>query len=272
MKTLSNHTILFDAECPMCRTISKGLVKSGLSTEEASVSYQQFPEMVCPMLDRQRAANEIALINNDTGEVSYGVESLFKLLATSYPRLRPLLSFAPFIWFMSKIYALIAFNRRIIVPPPEKGDRFSIQPTFRLDYRLAYLVLCWLMVASVFTAYLRLPGMLPSFGNPYSLYPLMAGLPIFQGVILHFINKDKVWSYLGNLMTILAGASLLLLPVLLLAPWIGQAPLFYQLFLSLILILMLAEHFRRSKGLQMGAMATLTGALYILICFILFHS
>lgn len=272
MKTLKNHTILFDAECPMCRVISKGLVKSGLSSEEASTAYQQYPEATCPMLDRQRAANEIALIDHETGEVSYGVESLFKLLAASYPRLRLLFSFAPFIWLMSKVYAFIAFNRRVIVPPPDKADRFSLQPTFRLDYRLAYLVITWLVAVSIFSAYTQLPGIRFFSEGSYSPFIVLAGLPLFQGVLFGFIDKDKVWSYLGNLMTVLAGASVLLLPVLLLARWINMAPLFYQLYIAFVLILMFLEHQRRSYSLKMGLKPTLTGTLYMLLSCILFSS
>ena len=271
MKTLKNHTILFDAECPMCRVISKGLVKSGLSSEEATVSYQQYPEMVCPMLDRQRAANEIALINDETGEVSYGVESLFKLIAASYPRLRTVFSFAPFIWLMSKMYALIAFNRRVIVPPPERTDRFSIQPTFRLDYRLAYLALTWIIATSILSEYVRFPGVLPPSGTPYSVHFILAGLLFFQGAIICVFDKSKVWDYLGNMMTIATGGSILLLPVLLLAPWIGLAPHFYQLWLAVASLLVLWEHSRRNKALKLGAIPGLTGLLYLLLSVYMFY-
>lgn len=270
METLKNHTILFDAECPMCRVISRRLVKSGLTSEDGTVSYQEFPEMVCPMLDRQRAADEIALINNETGEVSYGVESLFKLLSASYPLLRPLLSCRPLIWLMSKLYIFIASNRRVIVPPTERGESSGIQPTFRLGYRLAYLLLTWMVAASIFSPYLRLLIGLSFFAYPYSVHLILVGLLLFQGAVVYFIEKSKVWDYLGNLMTVTAAGALLLLPLLILPPWIGQATLFYQLSLVIVVLLMLAEHVRRSKGLKLGIVPGLSCLLFLLLAAFLF--
>jgi predicted DCC family thiol-disulfide oxidoreductase YuxK len=269
MKTLKNHTLLFDAECPMCRAISRGLVKSELTSEDGTVSYQEFAETACPILDRQRAADEIALINEDTGEVSYGVESLFTLLAASYPFLRPLLTFRPFIWIMSKLYRLIASNRRVIVPP-DRASPFSIQPTFRLGYRLAYMALCWLIAASILPAYSNLLAEISFPDSPYMVHLMLAGLLLVQGVVVFCVTARKAWDYLGNLMTITAGGSLLLLPALIIAPWIGQHPTFLQLWTIAVAFLALCEHNRRCKGLELGTVPSLTWILYFLLVFYIF--
>ena len=162
MKTLKFHLILFDAECPMCRMYTHAFVKTGMLDNDGRAAYQELPAQACPMLDRQRAVNEIALVNQDTGEVTYGIESLFKVFAVSIPVLKPLFVFRPFVWLMSKIYAFIAFNRRVIIPAPVAANSFELQPTFKLNYRLAYLFFTWLLTAIVLSAYARLmPGLLP---------------------------------------------------------------------------------------------------------------
>ena len=90
MNTLKNHQILFDAECPMCKVYTQLFVSTGMLDVKGRAAYQEIPAQACPMLDRQRAANEIALINQETGEVTYGVQSLFKVLAVAYPVFKPL--------------------------------------------------------------------------------------------------------------------------------------------------------------------------------------
>ena len=67
MKTLNNHLILFDAECPMCRLYTNAFVSTGLLEKDGRMAYQELPADACPILDRQRAADEIALINQQTG-------------------------------------------------------------------------------------------------------------------------------------------------------------------------------------------------------------
>src|ERR1700743_3511787 len=131
MKTLHNHLILFDAECPMCRVYTHAFVASGILGKDGRIAYQQLEAETCPMVDRQRAANEIALVDQATGEVTYGIESLLKVFGTVLPLLKPLFSFAPFIWLMSKVYAFISYNRRVIVQAAVT-DSYQLQPTFKL--------------------------------------------------------------------------------------------------------------------------------------------
>ena len=116
MKTLKDHIILYDAECPMCKLYTNAFTKTGMLDLDGRVAYQQIPDAVCPYVDRQRAVNEIALVDTKTGEVNYGIQSLFKVIAHSFPILSGLFSFKPFIWLMSKVYAFISYNRRVIIP------------------------------------------------------------------------------------------------------------------------------------------------------------
>lgn len=106
MNTLKNHLILFDAECPMCRIYTKAFVSSGLLEQHGRAAYQEIAIDACPMIDRQRAVNEIALVNQTTGEVTYGIHSLFNVFASAIPVLKSLFEFAPFVWIMSKVYPL----------------------------------------------------------------------------------------------------------------------------------------------------------------------
>ncbi|MNK19693.1 hypothetical protein D3C87_379210 [compost metagenome] len=264
MKTLKNHLILFDEECPMCRMYTSTFVSTGLLDEEGRAAYQELPTQACPMVDRQRAANEIALVNQETGEVTYGIESLFKIFALMMPFFAPLFRFKPFVWLMSKVYAFIAYNRRVIVPPA-KGENYQFQPTFKLHYRIAYLIFTWLVTAYILSAYTGLmQGLLPA-GHAYREYFVCGGQILFQGLVITIINRDKIWGYLGNMMTISFAGALLLLPAMLLSAWFSLSPYFYLAWFMAVAGLMLLEHIRRSRLLQIGLTLTITWVLYRIV-------
>ncbi|SMD15462.1 DCC1-like thiol-disulfide oxidoreductase family protein [Pedobacter nyackensis] len=261
MKTLKNHLILFDEECPMCRMYTNAFVSTGLLDQDGRAAYQELPAQACPMVDRQRAANEIALVNQETGEVTYGIESLFKIFALMMPFLGPLFRFKPFIWLMSKVYAFIAYNRRVIVPPA-KGEGFQFQPTFKLHYRIAYLVFTWFVTSYILSSYTGLMGDLLPVGHAYREYFICGGQILFQGLVIILVNKEKTWAYLGNMMTISFAGALLLLPAMLLSVWFAISPVFYVVWFMAVAGLMLLEHIRRCSLLKIGWVLTITWVSY----------
>lgn len=135
MPTLKNHLILYDAECPLCTLYTRAFTKTGMLDSNGRAPYQtalnpttqtlnptapKIPSQApaCPLVDLQRAVNEIALVDTTTGTVTYGIESLFKVIGHSFPLFRPLFSWRPFIRIMRKVYAFISYNRKVIIPPP----------------------------------------------------------------------------------------------------------------------------------------------------------
>jgi predicted DCC family thiol-disulfide oxidoreductase YuxK len=260
MKTLGNFTILYDAECPMCKMYTNVFVQVGLLDKNGREAYQQLSPEACPMVDRQRAVNEIALINQETGEVTYGIKSLFKIIGNAMPVFKPLFNFSPFVWVMGKLYSFLSYNRRVIIP--SVGDGFEMQPTFKLKYRVAYLVFAWAVTSYILTRYAGLlQGVVP-VGNLYREYLICGGQIFFQGVIISLIFNEKKWEYLGNMMTISFGGALLLLPMLALARIIGQQPIIYAGYFMLVAGLMFLEHIRRSKLLNIGWTLTISWAIY----------
>ncbi|MFD1255784.1 DUF393 domain-containing protein [Mucilaginibacter terrae] len=261
MKTLKNHIILYDAECPMCQFYTKAFTKSGMLDAKGRASYQNMPQEACLLVDRQRAVNEIALVNTPTGEVSYGIDSLFKVFGNALPLLKPLLGFGPFVWIMRKVYAFISYNRRIIIPAVHEQEN-SIQPTFRLSYRLLYLFFTWLIVSVILTNYAGHLTPLVPLGNAYREYLICGGQILFQGLIISWYAPAKRWNYLGNMMTISLAGSLLLLPVLLLAKFADLNAVICIFCFMGVAGLMFLEHVRRTKLLQLGWLLTITWAVY----------
>ena len=260
MNTLKNYLILYDAECPMCSIYTKAFVNTGLIEQNGRASYQETPEATCPLVDRQRAVNEIALVNQTTGEVTYGIQSLFKVFAAAVPFLKPLFELKPFLWLMNKAYAFISYNRRVIIPAA--SEQYAYQPTFKLNYRVAYLLFTWALTAYILTAYVHLMyGLLP-VGTGYREYLVCGGQIFFQGFIVSIIASAKKWAYLGNMMTISFAGGLLLLLMMSLSHFVKLSAIAYSVYFLAVAGLMFLEHIRRTKLLNLGYTLTITWVLY----------
>ena len=249
----------------MCSIYTKAFVNAGLLDANGRTAYQDFNHQTCPLLDRQRAVNEIALVNRETGEVTYGVKSLFKIIATGIPVSKPVLDFKPFLWLMSKAYAFVSYNRRVIIPAPIVHNKFALQPSFKLHYRVAYLIFTWAITSLILAGYGKLlAGFLPQ-GPAYREYLVCGGQILFQGLIVGLLFKNRKWDYLGNMMTISFAGALLFLPGLLISDFISLAPGVYLSWFTLVVGLMFLEHIRRSKLLELGWILTVTWVVYRLI-------
>ncbi len=215
MKTLKDHVILYDSECPMCKLYTKAFISTGMLDNEGRAPYQEMPSFACPVVDQQRAVNEIALVDKVTGEVKYGIESLFKVIGHSFPLFSPLFSFPPFVWLMRKTYAFISYNRKVIIPAP-KTAKDTIQPSFSLRYRILWLLFTSWVAGYILTRYTGLLSwgnnhMIQSSGSSdgvmsalssYSGYLIVVGQLLVQGLLISLYAPAKRWDYLGNVMTI----------------------------------------------------------------------
>lgn len=264
MKKLSDHILIFDAECPICRAYSGAFIKTGMLDKNGRESYQETNSETCLLIDKERARNEIALVNKVTGEVYYGVDSLFTVIANSFPILKLLFAFTPFKWMAKKIYSFISYNRKVIIPVQNTND--TCVPDFNLNYRLAYLFFTWFLSSIILTVYARLMlGVVPGT-ELFREFFICGGQIFFQAVVIHFIARGRIMDYLGNMMTISFAASLLLLIVmaigkllLITSPWI------YTGIFLLIAGLMLVEHIRRMKLLQVHWLASVGWVVYRII-------
>lgn len=270
MKTLQNHVILFDEECPMCYLYTKAFIKTGMLPKNGRESYQRTPPHICPMIDQQRAANEIALVNTENGEVTYGIDSLFKIIGNAVPIFSPLFAFKPFRYLMAKLYAFISYNRKVIIPAATKAN--TVQPTFKVTYRLAYLLFTWFATSYILTAYAHLLTDYVPLGGKYREYFICGGQMIFQDIIISYYKKDKFWDYLGNMMTISFAGSILLILGLIVNTISHLHPIIYILYFMMVAGLMFLEHIRRSKLLQLGWLMTITWAIYRLLVLALIFS
>jgi hypothetical protein len=261
MKKLSNHTLVYDSECPMCDLYTKGFIEAGMLDNGGRVEYGC--AKVPASFSNQRARDEIALIDYENGTVTYGIDSLFIILGHAVPFLRPVFRFRPVHYVFSKLYSFISYNRKVIAPPPEFEKRGSCTPTYHIGYRVAYILFAWLITSLILTAYARLLEPLIPPGGLGREYIICAGQIFFQMVFVRFMTHDRLLHYIGNMMSVSLIGALLLLPVMLIGRTFEIAqPWFFLVWFGLVVTFMVIVHWRRVKMLGIGWGATGTWAAY----------
>lgn len=267
MKTLKDHVILYDAVCPLCNMYTKGFVRTGMLDQNGRLPYQNMPDNLACLVDKERSVNEIALVHTPSGKVYYGIESLLRILGNAMPFLKSLFRCWLFIKMADKFYKFISFNRRLIVPS-KKDEVFgdNVDPFFHKGYRLAYLIFAWLITAFVLHKFsLRLTDILPQ-SNFYREFLVCGGQLVWQGIAIQLLYRKKSWDYLGNMMTIsLAGSLLLGLNMAAGKFFHFENPLLYACLFGLVVTLMLVEHVRRAKLLNLDWRITASWVLYRLV-------
>jgi predicted DCC family thiol-disulfide oxidoreductase YuxK len=262
MKTLKDHTILYDAVCPLCQVYTKAFVQSGMLDEEGREPYQNTNLVEKIPIDQARLVNEIALVNRKTGKVEYGIQSLFHIIGHSFPFCQPLFKWKPFSWLMEKFYKFISFNRRVIMPSPITRSTQAHEPCFNLRYRITWLLFTLMVTAFTLHQYNQL---LTEFIKPGGLYRegLICGGQIFwQLFFLKLMRQKRAWDYLGNLMTISLAGSLVLLLILFIHQLIPLSSYLAAGLFAFTAGAMLLEHIRRTRILGIHGLLSFTWVAY----------
>jgi predicted DCC family thiol-disulfide oxidoreductase YuxK len=264
MKTLKDHTIFYDAVCPMCNAYTNAFVQSGMLDSEGRGTYQQLPSAYAGKIDLHRAVNEIALINRQTGEVHYGINSMFLVIGHSFPFLQPFFRNRLFAWLANKIYRFISYNRRVIMPASTDTPGIN-EPAFHASYRMAWLVFTWLAAAFLLHQFSHLLTGIVTPSSFYREFLVCAGQMVWQLGFVSLIQPNKTWDYLGNMMTVSFAGGILLLPALILSALIALPPVAFIFYFGIVVTLMLVEHIRRTKVLRLSWLLTLSWVVYRLI-------
>ena len=263
-RTLVNHTIIYDDECPACKEYTKAFVKTGMLDCNGRVAYTEVVSTDIPTIDWKRARNEIALIDKKNKSVKYGLESLTTIIGHSFPLVRPLFATKLFQFLMSRLYFFISYNRKAIAPGAVFEGRNTCTPELNYPYRWAYITFAWLVTSFVLVFYSRLAVPLVPESNFLREFMVCGGQIVFQGFIVGVAKRDRWIHYLGNVMTISLGGAMLLTPMFLLNIWIDLNWVYIGYFM-IIVGLMFIEHMRRVKILELPWFISATWVLYRLL-------
>lgn len=270
MKTLKNHTLIYDSECPVCTIYSKGFTQCGMLDENGREAFTEISAVHKSLIDCVRAKNEIALIDHNKNEVVYGLDSLLMIIGNSFPLMEKMARINPLYWFFKKLYSFVSYNRKQIVPSASDQTARACIPDFNLKYRITYIVL-----AVIFSAYILsvFSGKLGFNSNHHFLRELIIcmGQILWQTLFLGMYLKNKIWDYLGNVMTVSLIGTLLLIPAL----FTHFTPGFYIIYFGVVVLIMFLEHLRRCKLLKLNYLPTISWILFrmtvlaLIICLIL---
>lgn len=265
MKTLENQTLLYDENCPLCNLYTSGFVKSGMLDKNGRKSYCQLSEEEQSFVDLKRAPNEIALVNNTTKTVVYGIDSLLKVIGFSFPWIEKLGTIKPIHFILTKVYSFVSYNRKVIIPGNVKEDnKLQCTPDFNYKYRFVFIGFALTITTFVLFGFSNLIPSLPKT-SIFREIILAFGQIVFQSLFLLKRDKETIINYAGNLMTISLMGSLILVPILILNQFANLPQFLILGWFVITVFIMFAEHFRRVKVLKLPFYLCFTWILYRII-------
>ncbi len=269
MKTLKNHTLIYDEDCPMCNLYTAGFIKAKMLDTNGRKPFKQICENETNVIDIAKSQNEIALVDNENNKVYYGIDSLLKVIGYSFPWIEKVGQINFINYFLKKLYQFISYNRKVIAPSKFTNENVpQCIPDFNMKYRLFYIVFASFFTAIVLFHYAELVSMLPNANFGRELL-LALGQIVFQYLFIQKLTTEKQINYIGNLVTISVMGSLFLVPILLLNQFFLINEYVILAWFGLTVNLMVFEHYRRTSILQLPKYLTATWILYRIIALLI---
>lgn len=269
MKTLENQTLLYDEDCPLCSLYTTGFVKSGMLDENGRKSYCQLSAEEQSFVDLKRAPNEIALIDNKSKTVIYGIDSLIKVIGFSFPLIEKIATIKPVHYVLKKMYSFVSYNRKVIIPGNVKEEnKLQCIPDFNYKYRFMFIGFALTVTTFILFGYSNLIPSLPKSSITREV-TLALGQIVFQSLFLLKFDKQTILNYAGNIMTVSLMGSLILSPILILSNFILLPKIFVLGWFGVTVLIMFLEHFRRIKILKLPFYLSYTWILYRILALIL---
>jgi hypothetical protein len=269
MKTLENQTLLYDEDCPLCQVYTTGFIKAGMLDENGKKPFSNLSEAEQSFIDLKRASNEIALVDTKNKTVIYGIDSLLKVIGNSFPWIAKVGNLKPVNCFLRRLYSFVSYNRKVIIPNKQKdGKTLKCIPDFNYKYRILYIAFATLITTWTLYHYSELIVMLPK-GNFSRELILAVGQIVFQSLFVFQLSKKIILNYIGNLMTVSLMGSLILMPVLALNQFINLQETVIVSWFGITVSIMLLEHFRRIKILELPFYLSFTWIIYRVIALLI---
>ena len=257
MKTLHHHTLIYDKDCPMCNLYTSGFIKAGMLDKNGREAFSEISENTKSKIDFHRAKNEIALVDQQNNTVIYGLESLLLIIGNSFPFLEKIAKIQPFYWFFQRLYQFVSYNRKQIVPSAKTDAETSCVPDFKLKYRLLYIGFVFVFSSIILGFYNQ--KLFPNLEHNFQLEFFICTMQIvWQSLFMGIYLKEKIWDYLGNMMTVSLIGTLLLIPIL----FFTFSPNFYFIYFAIVVFIMFLEHIRRCRILNYGLIPTISWMLF----------
>lgn len=148
----SNYLLIYDDHCPLCQWYSAQFVKLGVLAESNRQPFSTLDMQWLQRIDFTTSRNRIPLIDTATGEVRYGIDALLRLLGNRWAWIEKAGQWPGLHWMLEKLYALISYNRKVVVAVKCGPREIDCAPEFHLGYRVLFLSLL-LIFSAGFTSF-----------------------------------------------------------------------------------------------------------------------
>jgi predicted DCC family thiol-disulfide oxidoreductase YuxK len=252
--------LIFDGDCPMCRSTVGLLLRSGLvKPEQARANYDlQGPDR--ELAEAAGLRNELVVLDPQTRETRRGTDGLlwiardntghrFVFSLLSLPGVRHLLRFG---------YQIVSYNRRVISPPRHQIT-CDCEPEVTLARRLSLIVpvtISATIVIGMFGAAVFYGAQLgdASDGALRALVATATGfVPLVVAALVLLRGEQRV-DYIAHLAVTSLAGGLVLLPAALIAPWLpSQAAVGVAAISAVVSVaLMFAMQRRRTRAIRLS--------------------
>jgi len=246
---IKDKKLLIDNDCPMCGLYGAAFTKMGLIDKCTLHPYQAVGPDLAADIDMDRARNAIAFYS-ESGTV-YGVDAFIEIISQGSKAVKAILEFAPVYFFITFLYNIISYNRKLIYPTRNASGVTCI-PDKNLTFRWIYIVLVALVTGMLLQEFgLRV---MTGFGfeqHPYLEWVMCFGQIAWQGVFVNILRKEKAMDYLGNMSTVSLIGGILVAIILGVGSLVTLDPWAYLLLFGGVVGIMLWEHIRRCSILNL---------------------
>ncbi len=265
MKTLTNHTLIYDSDCPLCVGYTDLFLKNDMLDAQGRKAFAQINKKESSILDIGRAQDEIALINRESGVVTYGLESMLIVIGNRYKWMEKVARNPILFFLLKKLYKFISYNRKVIVPTPKSTASIQCTPSFNSRYRWYFILLSVLTSTLLVHQYfLLMPSVISSSGLEKALLMCVLQIP-FQALMLRLTTKRNMLTYLGNMIAVSLIGSLLLTPILIASQFVFPGEAFLVGYFMLVFGFMILMHLKRVSYLELPAYLTVSWIIYRLL-------
>lgn len=243
---MHNKILIYDDSCPFCCWYSGLFVKYRFLEQEGRKEFSTLDPGLLDKIDHNRSRNEIPLLDTSSGEVSYGMDALLKILGSKYPLISLVGNLPPIKWILTKLYRLVSFNRKLIVAQKCSKTSIDCTPDINYFYRFLFMILGLILNSLVlFPLHTLVLSRLPYFSiSVTQLQFAHIGLVLINCCLALSLTKEKATIYLGQVNMLAITAIILQLPLFLLVniPGGSYLVMIYHLLLSIFIF---KEYLRR---------------------------
>jgi predicted DCC family thiol-disulfide oxidoreductase YuxK len=257
MDNIANKRLLYDGDCPLCASYTSLFVRAKILNKDNRMAFGELTnEPWIDQLDKTRQGNEIPLIDTQTGKTIYGLDALVFLLGNKYRIIKTVFRFRPLYHFFKGMYAMISYNRRIILAKHYQAQQHDCAPSYHVGWRMVFVLFAAVFSSCITLALGRTFAHAAQFpANTWGINALLicgTGWIVQQLLALIFL-REKRMDYFGHLATLQLVGVLVLLPAIVLSPFVGH----YGIVVCGVGVvcssaLMLRGHYKRTAVLQLS--------------------